>query len=68
MKPGHLFVNFLTATGGRPDPEVCFLSGQLRRTLLTKEGFGDSLSDRGSKTQLNDWEADTFLLSYCHPQ
>jgi len=41
----------MTAIGGRPKPEFCFLLGQLRWTLLPKERCGNSLSGRGSNTQ-----------------
>jgi len=41
----------MTAIGGRPKPELCFLLGQLRWTLLPRERYGNSLSGRGSNTQ-----------------
>jgi len=34
----------VTAIGGRPKPELCFLPGRLRWTLLPKERYGNSLS------------------------
>jgi len=42
------------ANSGKPTPELCFLSGRLRWTLLPKEHYGDSLSGRGSTTQPYD--------------
>jgi len=45
------FTILMTAIGGRPKPEFCFLLGQLRWTLLPKERCGNSLSGRGSNTQ-----------------
>jgi len=38
-------------------PQICFLTGQFRRTILPKEHHGDSLSGRGSNAQPSDWEA-----------
>jgi len=35
---------YLTTIGGSPKPEICFLLGRLRWTLLPKKRFGDSLS------------------------
>jgi len=34
----------VTAIGGRPKPELCFLPGRLRWTLLPNERYGNSLS------------------------
>jgi len=34
-----------------PTPEVCFLTWQLRRTTLPKEGYGNSFSVDESDTQ-----------------
>jgi len=50
----------VTAIGGRPKPELCFLPGRLRWTLTPKERYGNSLSGCGSNTQPSDWEADTL--------
>jgi len=51
--------NFLiilaTAISGMPTPEICFSQGQLRRTILSKKRYSDSLSGRGSNTQLSSW-------------
>ena len=55
----------MTALGGRPKPELCFLPGRLRWTLLLKKRYGNSLSGCGSNTQPSNWEADTLPLSYC---
>ena len=57
----------VTAIGGRPKPEIRFLPGQLRWTLLPKERYGDSLSC-GWNTQPSTWAADTLPLSYRRPQ
>jgi len=56
----------VTAVGGWPKPEFCFMPRQLRWTLLPKERYGNSLNGRGSNTQPSNWEADTLSLSYCH--
>jgi len=56
------------AVGGRPNPELCFLSERLRWPLLPKERYGNSLSGCGSSTQPSNWEADILPLSYCRPQ
>ena len=63
--PHDSFLIFVTAIGGRLKPEVCFLPGRLRWTLLPKERYGNSLSGCGSTTQPSNWEADTLPLSYC---
>jgi len=47
-----------TAISGMLMPEICFLPGQVRRTILSKEHHSDSLSGRGSKAQPSDLEAD----------
>jgi len=41
----------VTAISGMPTPEICFSPGQLRRTILPKERYGDSLSVAESDTQ-----------------
>ena len=59
-KIGRTFFKILvTAIGGRPKPELCFLPGRLRWTVLPKERYGNSLSGCGSNTQASNWEADT---------
>jgi len=58
----------MTAIGGRPKPELCFLLGQLRWTLLPKERYSNSLNGCGSHTQPSNWEVDILPLSYCRPQ
>jgi len=57
----------VTAIGGRSKPELCFLPGRLRWTLLPMERCGNSLSGCGSTTKPSSWGADTLLLSYCRP-
>jgi len=42
---------FLTAIGGRPKFEICFLLRRLRWKHLPKERCGDLLSCRGSYIQ-----------------
>jgi len=44
------FSILVTASSGKPTPELCFLPRRLRQTL-PKERYGDSLSGRGSTTQ-----------------
>jgi len=54
---------FFDLGDGRPQPEICFLPGRLRWTLLPKERYGNSLSglgDRGSKTHPFNLEAITW--------
>jgi len=46
----------VTASSGKPKPELCFFPGR-KRCTLPKERYGDSLSGRGSNTQPSDWEA-----------
>jgi len=57
-------ISLLMALCGRPTPNLCFLSGRLRWTLLPKERYGNSLGGSRSNTQTSDWEADTSPLSY----
>jgi len=45
------FIILATAINGMPTPEICFLSGQLKRTVLPKEHHGESLSVRDLDTQ-----------------
>jgi len=63
----YFFIILATAISGMPTPEICFLPGQLRRTILPKERCGDSLSVGESDTQSSSWEEDTPLLSYRRP-
>ena len=58
----------VTAIGGRPKPELCFLSGRLGYLLLPKERYGSSLSGCGSNTQHSNREAEYLPLSYCRPK
>ena len=53
----------VTAIGGRPEPDLCFLPGRWRWTLLPEERYGNSLSVCGSNTQPSNWEADILPLS-----
>jgi len=50
------------SSGGRPKPELCFLPGWLRWTLVPKERYGNSLSGHGSNTQ----PSTTSYTSHCH--
>jgi len=63
------FFILATAISGMATPEMCFLPGQLRWTLLPKKRYGNSLSGRGSNTQLSNsnWGADTLSLSHRRP-
>jgi len=56
----------VTAIDGRLKPEIFFLHGRLRWTLLLKERYGDSFCGRGSNTQPSNWEADTLPQGYRH--
>jgi len=60
-----LQINLATAVRGMPMPEICFLPGQLRWTLLHR--YSCSLGGRGSNTQPSIWEADALRLSYRRP-
>jgi len=55
----------VTAIGGRPKPELCFLPGRLRWTLLPRKRCGNSLSGYGSNIptfQLRGGHLTTELL------
>jgi len=62
----HLWHFFGTAINGRPKPEICFLPGRLKWTLLPEERY-NALSSRGSNTQPSSWEANTLPLYYRRP-
>jgi len=53
------FFILATAISGIPTREMCFLPGKLRRTILPRERYGDSLSVGELDTQPSNWEADT---------
>jgi len=57
----------VTEIGGRRMPELCFLPGRLRWTILPKERYGESLSGRGSNTQPSNCEADIYQWSFAAP-
>ena len=40
----NCFYDFGESNWGRPTPEICFFTWQLRWTILPKERYGDSLS------------------------
>jgi len=61
------FIILATANSGMPAPEICFLPGQFRRTILPKEHHGESLGVCELFTQPSNWEADTLPLSYRCP-
>jgi len=42
-----------------PTPEIYFIPGQLRRTILPKEHYDESLSVCELDTQPSNWEANT---------
>ena len=58
----------VTAIGGRPKPELCFLAGQLKWTFLPKERYGNSLSGRGSNNQASNWEWALYHWAIVAPQ
>jgi len=58
------FIILATTISGMPMPEICFLPGQFRQTILPKEHHGESLSVCELDTQPSSWEADTLTLSY----
>jgi len=56
------FIILATAISRIPTHEICFLPGQLRRTILPKEHHGESLSGFELDTQPSNWEANTLPL------
>jgi len=60
------FIILATATSGMSTPEICFLPGQFRLTILPMEQHAESLSVRELDIclQPSNWEADTLPLSY----
>jgi len=52
----------VTAISGIPTPEICFLPGQFRLTILAKVHHGESLSVYELDTQPSNWETDTLPL------
>jgi len=58
------FIILATAISGMPTPEICFLPGQFRLTILPKDHHGESLSVCELDTQPSNWEADTLPLGY----
>jgi len=68
MRCAKIFLIILaTAISGMPTPKICFSPGQLKRTILPKKRYSDSLSGRGSNTQPTSWEADTLPLDIAVP-
>jgi len=55
----RFFLILATSISGMPTPDTWFLPRQLRRTILPKEHYGDSLSVSESDTQPSNWEVDT---------
>jgi len=53
------FIILAKAISGMPTPEICFLPGHFRLTILPKEHHGESLSVCEVDTQPSSWEADT---------
>jgi len=53
------FIILAKAISGMPTPEMCFLPGHFRLTILPKEHHGESLSVCEVDTQPSSWEADT---------
>jgi len=50
------FIILATAISGMPTSEICYLPGQLRRTIFHYERYGDSLSVGESDTQPSNCE------------
>jgi len=63
-----LFYILLTAIGGRPKPELCFLPGRLRWTILPKERYGNALSGCESKHQTFQLRDGHFITELLPPQ
>jgi len=61
------FLTLATAITGMPTPEICFLPGQFRRTLLPKEHHRESLSVCELFTQPSNWKADNLTPDYRRP-
>jgi len=61
------FIILATAIRGMPTPEICFLPGQFRLTIMPKERYSESLSFCELDRQPSNCEADTLPLSYRHP-
>jgi len=53
------FIILATAISGMPTPEICFLPGQFRLTIMPKVHHGESLRVCELDTQPSNWEADT---------
>jgi len=53
------FIVSATAISGMPTPEICFLPGQFRLTILPKEHHGESLSVCELDTQPFNWDVET---------
>jgi len=58
------FIISATAISDMPTPEIGFLPGQFRVTILPKEHHGESLSVCELDTEPSNWEADTLPLGY----
>jgi len=56
------FIILATAISGMPTPEICFLPGRFRLTILPKYHHGESLSVCELDRQPSNWEADTLPL------
>jgi len=57
------FIILATAISGMPTPEIRFLPGQFRLTILPKVHQGESLSVCELDTQPPNWEANTLPLA-----
>jgi len=53
-----------TAISDMPTPEICFLPGQFRLTILPKEHYGESVGVCELDTQPSNWEAGALPLGY----
>ena len=68
MRQGMCFYNLATAISGLPTPEIRFLPGVFRLTILPKERHGESLSVCESDTQPYNWQAETLPMGYRRPR
>jgi len=63
----EMFFFIILAMAISATPETFLLPGRLRRTILPKKRYGDSLRVGESDTQPSNWEADTLPLSSRRP-
>jgi len=61
------FIILATAINGMPAPEIFFLPGQFRLTILPKEHHDEPLGVCELDTRPYNWEADTLPLGHRRP-